>query len=324
MPIAILYTGLERTLEDTLPYFKKNVLLNNNVHVYCVIQTTNYEKVSNLLKTYMDDNMKGLEWFDNNDMIFRCIQTKLLDNMNINDGTKEYLRSSGSMIEYYQLWLAYIMMCRKENYENFKYDYVIRQRTDIVVNKPVDFKWLDLGIDEIVIRLDMIYQKKIDTKSNDSVLNVFMNTLIDFGRLNTSVSNNIIINKKSRDIRKLLNDENFNNVKNINELKEYIKNGKYLISIRANLFYIIKRDYFTFIPAIGTNYGTYKSFDDNNYWWNAESQFRLNCLEQLITIFDSTSNLEEKSLYNYDKNNYFDSNNEVMVNNDFYCFIKRN
>jgi hypothetical protein len=228
------------------------------------------------------------------------------------------------MIEYYQLWLAYIMMCRKENYENFKYDYVIRQRTDIVVNKPVDFKWLDLGIDEIVIRLDMIYQKKIDTKSNDSVLNVFMNTLIDFGRLNTSVSNNIIINKKSRDIRKLLNDENFNNVKNINELKEYIKNGKYLISIRANLFYIIKRDYFTFIPAIGTNYGTYKSFDDNNYWWNAESQFRLNCLEQLITIFDSTSNLEEKSLYNYDKNNYFDSNNEVMVNNDFYCFIKRN
>ena len=160
MHIAILYTGLERTLEDTLPYFKKNVLLNNNVHVYCVIQTNNCEKVSNLLKTYMGDNLKGLEWFDNNDMIFRHIQTKLLDNMNVQDDIKQYLRSSGSMIEYYQLWLAYIMMCRKENAGNFKYKYVIRNRTDIIVNKPIDFKWLNLSVDEIVRRLDIIYQKK--------------------------------------------------------------------------------------------------------------------------------------------------------------------
>ena len=46
-------------------------------------------------------------------------------------------------------------------------------------------------------------------------------------------------------------------------------------------------------------------------------------MEQLITIFNSTSNLEELSLYGYSKDNYFDDIG-VKENSDFICFIKRN
>jgi hypothetical protein len=323
MNIAILYTGEERTLEDTLPYFKKNILLNDNVHVYCIIQTKNYDKVKKLIDFYIGTNLKSLEWFDNNDLVWRCIQSKLLENINIGYDSKNYLRSSGSMVEYYQLWLAYVAMTNKENTENFKYDYIIRNRTDIIVNKPIDFKWLELSNEDIIKRLEIINNTILDKKSQDSVLNIFMNTLIDFKRVNTGGCNNIIINKNSTDIDNITNIDSSCNIDSIDDLKNYIKSGKYIITIRANLFYIAKRELFTFIPAIGTNYGTYKSLELNDYWWNSESQFRQNCMEQLITIFDSTSNLEELSLYSYNKDNYF---NDIGVkeNSDFICFIKRN
>ena len=314
MRIAVLYTGEERTLESTLPYFKKNVLLNDDVHVYCIIQTKNYEKVKNLLDIHVGNNLKSFEWFDNNDLVWRCIQNKLIENMNIENGTKNYLRSSGSMVEYYQMWLAYIMMTRIENAENFKYDYVIRNRTDIVVNKPIDFKWLDLSVEEIIKRLEIINKNLVDKISYDTVLSIFMNTLIDFERINTQVKNYVIINDKSKDIAK---------VENVNELKNYIMHGRYIITIRDNLFFIVKRDCFSLIPALGTNYGTYKSLERNDYWWNSESQFRQNCVEQMITIFNSTSDLEDLSIYKYNKNNYFDDNDDVKETSDFYCFIKR-
>ena len=314
MRIAVLYTGEERTLESTLPYFKKNVLLNDDVHVYCIIQTKNNEKVKNLLDMYIGNNLKSFEWFDNNDLVWRFIQEKLIENMDIDNDIKKYLRSSGSMVEYYQMWLAYIMMTRIENLENFKYDYVIRNRSDIVVNKPIDFKWLDLSVEEIIKRLDIINKNIADKNSSDKTLNIFMNTLIDFERVNTQVRNNIIINNKSKDIE---------NINIVNELKNYITYGRYIITIRDNLFFIVKRDYFTLIPALGTNYGTYKSLEINDYWWNSESQFRQNCIEQMITIFNSTSDLEDLSIYSYNKVNYFDDNDNLKETSDFYCFIKR-
>ena len=84
---------------------------------------------------------------------------------------------------------------------------------------------------------------------------------------------------------------------------------------------MIRRDLFSIIPTLGICYGTYK--DDGDYWWNAESQFQKLLTEQNITIFNSTTDIEDKSLYAYEKNNYYDSDNCLKLNSDFFVFIKR-
>lgn len=63
--------------------------------------------------------------------------------MNIADHWRVYIKNSGSMIEYYQLYLAYLKMCNYEGTNNFKYEYIIRSRTDTIFTKPVDFHWLN-------------------------------------------------------------------------------------------------------------------------------------------------------------------------------------
>ena len=318
MNIAVIYTGEDRTICDTLSYFKKNVLLNNNVHVFSVIQTNNIDSIQKLIKLHMGDNLKSCEWFNKNDSVLNSIMYKLVTNMDIDNKTKDYLLNSGSIIEYYQLWLGYIAMTGKENKEKFKYDYVIRYRTDIVINKAIDFTWLDMTADEIKRRMDIIYTI---TNNKDVEKNViyFMNSLIDFDRMdNIIASSDCIVNNNSLDIQNLMND---NNKKFINNLKKYIKSGRYIITLRKNLFYMIRRDLFSIIPTLGICYGTYK--DDGDYWWNAESQFQKLLTEQNITIFNSTTDIEDKSLYAYEKNNYYDSDNCLKLNSDFFVFIKR-
>jgi hypothetical protein len=63
--------------------------------------------------------------------------------------------------------------------------------------------------------------------------------------------------------------------------------------------------------------------ENNFYWFNAESQLFQICRENGVDIFDSTTDLEEKSIYNYNENNYFE-NNVLKKSNDFSFFIRRN
>ena len=61
MKIAIFYVGELRTYETTIKLFKQNVLLNENYHVFSVIQsngTNDYEKVFKEIILYLLSALK--------------------------------------------------------------------------------------------------------------------------------------------------------------------------------------------------------------------------------------------------------------------------
>ena len=48
--IAVIYTGEVRTIEKSIQYFKENVIINDNYHVFAILQTNNIEYFDNFVK----------------------------------------------------------------------------------------------------------------------------------------------------------------------------------------------------------------------------------------------------------------------------------
>ena len=63
---------------------------------------------------------------------------------------------------------------------------------------------------------------------------------------------------------------------------------------------------------------------DNEWWFNSESQLQIICRYNNISIFDMTPKISGLSLYNYNKNNYFDKDNNLINNPENIFFICRN
>lgn len=136
--IAILYTGEIRTIEKTIDIFKQNILADSlNIHVFAILQGD--IKIENWFREKMGSHLKSLEWFERTDIVWKSIQKRLIHNLVIEEHWKAYLENSGSMIEYYQLYLAYSNMVKHEYNTNIQYNFIMRMRPDIIINKPIDF-----------------------------------------------------------------------------------------------------------------------------------------------------------------------------------------
>lgn len=326
--IAIIYTGETRTIETTLSTFKKNILINDNYHVFAVLQTPDFEQTKSLLENYMGNHLKCYCNFNKFDTCWYSMQSNLLTIMsknthNNNNITQylDYLRTSGSMIEYYQMFIAYQHIVNKEYSDNFKYDYIIRIRCDVIITNPIYFEWGDFDNITVKQRLETIkLVKKYDKLISLEVLNIFMNSLFYENRLNSdslSTNSTIVPSSELNNLLTITNEDIF-----IDELNKYLKKGKYIIKLRENVVYLIKRTYFTCIASLGVTYGMYY-MKGNDYWWNAESQLNQICFENEIDNFNSVSLLEDKSLYEYNDKNYYNDNGELIKSDNLFFFIKR-
>jgi hypothetical protein len=319
--IAIIYTGETRTIETTIQTFKDNVLLNENYHVFAVLQSSNSGLTENLIKIYMENNLKSYENFNKDDFCWNVIQHNLLNIIKINHFWYEYLKyKSGSMIEYYQMYLAYQKIVDYEYRENFKYDYVIRIRCDVIITHPIYFDWD--SFDESYIKQcfeEIQKQQNYENLICPDALIIFMNSIFFKNRIycTTKIENNCIISSDNFKIFLQTNNEKIF----FSMLKEYLNKGKFLITLRQNVLFFIKRKYMTFIAPLGITYGMYK-MKDNELWFNSENQLKQICIENDIDIFDSHTKLEVESLYEYNENNYYKDSN-LIKNNNFIFFIKR-
>jgi hypothetical protein len=319
--IAIIYTGESRTIETTIQTFKEHILLNENYHVYAVLQSSNTELTEKLVKTHMNNNLKSYENFNKHDFCWNVIQDNLLNIIKANHFWHEYLKhKSGSMIEYYQMYLAYQKIVDYEYTENFKYDYVIRIRCDVIITHPIYFDW-DTFDEQYIKQCFEEIQKKnnYDNLICSDALIIFMNSIFFKNRINCTVKikNNCIISSDNFKIFLQINNENIF----FSMLKEYLNKGKFIITLRQNVLFFIKRKYMTFIASLGITYGMYK-YKNDDYWFNAENQLKQICIENDVDIFDSYTTLEEDSLYKYDENNYY-KDGELIKNNNIFFFIKR-
>jgi len=319
MRVVVVYSGALRTIRKTMRYFKQNVLIGSHVQVFACIQNDTSlpnSEWEEWIRAEMGDNLKYLIWFnlaEHSDWV--SLRNKNVEALLISDTWKDYLKTSGSIIEYLQLQITYQAMFQFEQRNGFLYDYIIRCRTDNMFAKPIDFHWLNWSNGIVSRRIDAIKEKfnahSIEA-TNDNVLKYFMNTLIDDSLINNI--GNIISNcYKSRTENTTINP---------NELNNYIKNGSYILAFRANNLYIVRRDLFYLIPSLATFYGFVKSPYSDNYWFNAENQFQAACYHSGLTIYDYNTLFEDRSLYEYDEKRYFDENYNIINPFMLYCLVR--
>ena len=315
MKVAVIYTGMVRTMQDTISYFKKNILLTDNVHVFAVVQSDTPDETQNYLEKSLGNHLKSLLFFKNNNDEWITIRETLLTNMTLDDSWKHYLRTSGSMIEYYQLYLASRLISEYESLHNIRYNYVIRNRTDIIYTKPLDFSWLLLTEEIIEEKLANVDINNVAEKISATIN--FMNRLMGDRNFENGICRCFNYETDPLFNKIIFCDSHETMSKN---LLYYILHGRYTLVLRDNLYYVMNRDYLEDLALLGITYGELKSDDD--YWFNAEEQYRSVMKKNNITIFDSVTKVEVESLYNYDDKNYFDEQGNLL-DNDTLFFIKR-
>ena len=323
MKIAVILTGKLRTIKKTASYLKQNVLLDDNVHICSCIQndTSQTEEEWNMwFSDQFGNHLKSTTWFALDKYPeWVTHRDHLLEQMDVSEAWKNYLRTSGSMIEYFQLYLAYIKLCSYEKITG-QYDYIIRTRTDTIYNKLVDFHWLQWTDKEIETRVNSITSQlildNIDTNPK-TVLMYFMTTII---------SDDLIPN-----IKQLIAEycpcsiDHVVNPSDSSKLGKYIREGRYILTIRKNNLYLVRRNLFHFIPSLGMIYGSLSSpYSDDNYWFNAECQFRSACYHSCLSIFEYNTLQDDKSLENeslWDEKDFFIDGicNPKML----YCVVRK-
>lgn len=318
MRVAVLFTGALRTIRKTIRYFKSNLLLNPDVHVFACLQNDTQESNEQIelwLKSKLTIHLKSVQWFKNNeDNLLIPIRNNLVNTIPCPDNWKDYLKNSGSIIEYYQLYLAYLQMANYEG-QHGKYDFIVRSRTDTIFTQPIDFHWLNWTDQDIQNRIKLVNEELILSNipiTANNTLQYFMNTIISDKLIH------LIQNIRS----KCYCSSTHVIPQTVSELNQYIKTGKYILTIRANNLYIVNRDYFQLIPTLGFIYGHLRSPYSDDYWFNSENQFQAACFHSGLTIFDYNTTYEDQSLYNYDEKKYFDLSFNILNPYMLYCVVR--
>lgn len=320
MKVAVLLTGALRTIRKTIKYLKQNVLLTPDVDVFACIQndsnldTTEWNK---WFEEQIGGHIKSITWFSLESYPEWVEQRDLLISyLPISDEWKNYLCSSGSMIEYIQLQLAYLNMSAFEYAHNYKYSYIIKSRTDTIYAKPIDFHWLNWSDEQVDFRIENIIEEiKFNNieLNNKNIVKYFMSTIF---------SDDLILGIKDMISEMIESRDGQLPMPIAKELNEYIKTGSYILTIRANNLYIVRRDLFSLIPSLGTMYGMLHYPQEDDYWFNAENQFRAACYNSNLTIYNYDNIFEAKSVYEYDENRYFNINFDLKYSQMMYCIVR--
>jgi hypothetical protein len=318
MKVAVILTGALRTIKKTIKYFKQNVLLNADIEVFACIQ--NDTDISNTvweewIHNEMGSHLKHLMWFNLSEhQPWVHFRDNLLSHINLRQHWKEYLVSSGSIIEHYQMYLAYLEMCQFESY-NGKYSYIIRCRTDTIFGKPIDFNWLnwtDTQVEQRMAKVNLELHKLGIEITPPNTLKYFMSTIIS----------DSIIENIPKITTEYLPAKHTSIPINPSQLNDYVKNGEYILTLRANLLYIVNRDFFKLIPGLPFLYLFVNSPHGTEYWFNSEEQFQAICYLSNLTVFNYSTEYENLSLYEYDEKLYFDENYNLISPHLLYCLIR--
>ena len=320
MRVAVLYTGALRTVRKTLRYLKQNVLsVDHHVEIFACLQndTTDKDDVhQEWLCQELRNRLVAVRWFRMGDYPgWVDWRDKTLQSMPISEMWKDYLSNSGSMIEYLQLHIAYQDMCASEWRQATPFDYIIRMRPDNMVGKPIDFHWLTWTDQQVEDRLNVIRSKEGGILDDQQVLHFFMVTVFDDHLIH--------------DLASLIGKSRWRNAGcNVPttgaEVNAYLRNAPYILTIRKNNIYIVRRNLFNLIPGLAYLYGSLRTpIDDSNFWFNAESQFENACWHSGLTIHDYNTALEDASLYNYDEVLYFDKDGNIVNPRLVYCLVRK-
>ena len=332
MKVAIILTGALRTIKKTIPYFKKHLLLQPTDIYICVQNDTQEseetwnawfkeelgkEELGKEELCKKDIDIKSITWFSlytYKDWVGH--RELLLQNMRIDQTWKDYLRRSGSMIEYFQLQLAYMKMTDYEHYNRFEYDYLIRARTDSIYTKPIDFHWLHWTPSDVAERIEIVKEElRLSKISEELLFPYFMSTI---------VSDDVIPNIQYIHAG-YYPYQGFVDPLDLLSLHTYIKEGRYILTFRKNNLYIVRRNLFHLIPSLGTMYGQFKSLYSDQWWFNAEGQFTSVCYHAMLNTHDYNTDFEDRSVeaVGWNEADFFDCDFNCVNPRMLYCMVRK-
>ena len=343
MKVAIILTGALRTIKKTIPYFKKHLLLQPT-DIYICVQNDTQESEETWNAWFKEELGKeelgkeeffGKEELGKEELCKKDIDIKsitwfslytykdwvghrelLLQNMRIDQTWKDYLRRSGSMIEYFQLQLAYMKMTDYEHYNRFEYDYLIRARTDSIYTKPIDFHWLHWTPSDVAERVEIVKEElRLSKISEELLFPYFMSTI---------VSDDVIPNIQYIHAG-YYPYQGFVDPLDLQSLHTYIKEGRYILTFRKNNLYIVRRNLFHLIPSLGTMYGQFKSLYSDQWWFNAEGQFTSVCYHAMLNTHDYNTDFEDRSVeaVGWNEADFFDCDFNCVNPRMLYCMVRK-
>ena len=287
-------------MKRTMRFLQRNVVevAGDQVHVFACLQNDGQappqpqaqqpESWDAWFATELGGYLQSLEWMDPAAEEWTIPRDRLLSTLHhVPEQWRDYLRHSGSMVEYYQLYRAYLQMCGFEAKHGFRFDWIIRTRTDSIFTQPIDFHWLEWSEHTIQERMDAIRQRLPgQNPTAEDVWSAYMSTLIS----DKTIPN---LSNLLRDPRILAGTAT---PKTAAEMGQYVREGRYILTFRRNNLYVVRRDLFYLIPSLATLYGTFRSPESDDYWFNAEGQFRDACTYSGLSVFDYSTVHEERSL----------------------------
>jgi hypothetical protein len=291
MKIAVLITGSIRRLDLVLKMMKKYYFPYQDYHLFCSIDCKSKveeSRVTEMLRSV--PQMKCLNYYEYNKNSIHIVPD--IENRHSLRPYNKYLSSGGSVHQFHQLLQAFKSM---ENYElanEFRYDYVMRLRTDSTFTMPMDFKWLEWDVNEIEERLQIL------RKHTDKVFCCFMTTLPFKKELLPHAVTGV------RDFNDPVKPKDMS----AEEVYDYLHNGRYCNTHRLDVVYFMKRELFTPLPVL-LSHG-YGSTGQYKYWkWDAEGQFLHSLHMANIDVYTYHSQLEEDALCLQDgvPNQYYES-----------------
>lgn len=154
--IAILLTGQVRTLKKTILFLQSNFqnTKDQNLSFYCVLEANSNEKqeYESLLCMALQDKIECIIWLDPDDIQLQKVKQNVSTRLNgqLANNWISYLINSGSIVEYYQLYLADQHLKFKESFKKMKYDYIFRIRCDTVFtgsfHYPLTYRYISFPI----------------------------------------------------------------------------------------------------------------------------------------------------------------------------------
>lgn len=330
MKTAILLTGALRTICKNMRFIEHHLMqtAGKTVDIFACLQNdkphVSNERWTEWFTQMFGSNLRKVVWYEPDKMSeFMQVRERLIEsNQEIPSNWKKYLQTSGSMIEYFQLYLAYLGMCEYEQKTKIQYDYVIRARTDSIFTHPVDFHWLNWTPDMIRERMNRVQEEMKNANIECTPKECFTRFMC------TLLSDDVLGNMKliHADFVKAPYMLDSPIPITETEIHRFLHFGRYILTLRKNNLYIVRRDLFHVLPAFGFLYGTFHSPQSDDYWFNAEGQFRDACHFADLNIFDYSTDYEDLSIEYADKwreELFFRSDGSFTRNDMLYCVVRK-
>lgn len=305
--VALFYCGIidDKTLNicmDSINQF----IVNDNTKIFMAITSNQAAKHEELFRTKSCyKNVVHIEWIDRNTDSIKDLKKDILNMLSdcISDKHETYLSDSDALMEYYRIYKAYTAMIKYEYSKNTRFDTIVRVRPDALFCAPMLFPTFEnITKESIQLRLQDILKKY--TKTSD-ILSILIHSLYLPNRVTTTRPADFLTHSLE-EIDKLVD------IKNIESMIQYLKYGKFVLTIGKNLLFMTKRHHFTFLAALGITYGQYY-LPEFKQWLDPPYQFQISALMNGFTIFDSITKDELDVIKNYDPSKVTDENGFMFI-----------